>query len=63
MNRAKMELHFSPCTLRGTIRYTLDPGTDAFFILDDRFRITELTDDAGNELLYQKRPDNRPLRR
>lgn len=63
MNHAVMELHFSPCTLKGTIRYTLDPGTNAFFILDDRFRITELTDDAGNKLLYQKRPDNRPLRR
>lgn len=63
MNQAEMELHFSPCTLRGTIRYTLDPGTDAFFILDDRFQITKLTDDAGNKLLYQKRPDNRPLRR
>lgn len=63
MNRAKMELHFSPCTLRGTIRYTLDPGTDAFFILDDRFQITELTDDAGKELHYQKSPDSRPFRR
>lgn len=60
MNHAQMELHFSPCTLRGTIRYTLDPGTDAFFILDDRFQITELTDDAGRELPYQKSLDKSP---
>ena len=63
MNHAQMELHFSPCTLKGTIRYTLDPGTDAFFILDDRFQITELTDDAGRELPYQKSPDSHPFRR
>ena len=60
MNRAKMELHFSPCTLRGTIRYTLDPGAEPFFILDDRFRITALTDDTGKELPYQKIPDKSP---
>lgn len=60
MNHVVMELHLGPRTLRGTIRYSLDADTEPFFILDDRFRITALTDDTGKKLSYQKSPDKSP---
>lgn len=60
MNHAEMELHFSPCTLRGAIRYALDAGTVPFFLLNDRFRITRVTDDTGACIPFQRQPDQGP---
>lgn len=57
MNYAVMELHFADCMLRGTIRYTLDSETMPYFLLDDRFRITKMTDGTGKVLPYRKEPD------
>lgn len=59
MNHAVMELHFASCMLRGTIRYTLDSKTTPYFLLDDRFQITKLTDGAGKALPYRKEPVTR----
>ncbi|MBS6628724.1 MAG: hypothetical protein KH282_06560 [Clostridiales bacterium] len=59
MNHAVMELHFASCMLRGTIRYTLDSETTPYFLLDDRFQITKLTDGAGKTRPYRKEPVTR----
>lgn len=59
MNHAAMELHFASCMLKGTIRYTLDSKTTPYFLLDDRFQITKLTDGAGKALPYRKEPVTR----
>ena len=56
MNHAAMELHFASCMLKGTVRYTLDSETTPYFLLDDRFQITKLTDGAGKTLPYRKEP-------
>ena len=56
MNHAAMELHFASCMLKGTVRYTLDSETTPYFLLDDRFQITKLTDGTGKTLPYRKEP-------
>lgn len=57
MNRAIMEIHFSNCTLCGKIQYFLDSTTVPFFILDDRFCITKMTDGDGKNVSFEKYPD------
>lgn len=57
MNRAIMEIHFSNCTLCGKIQYFLDSKTVPFFILDDRFCITTMTDGDGKNVSFEKYPD------
>ena len=59
MNHAAMELHFASCMLKGTVRYTLDSETTPYFLLDDRFQITKLTDGTGKTLPYRKEPVTR----
>lgn len=63
MNHAEMELHFDPRMLRGTIHYELDSDTTPFFLLDNRFRITRITDGAGTPLPFQCQPDSGPAYR
>lgn len=57
MNRAIMEIHFGNRTLWGKIKYFLDSETTPFFVLDDRFCITKMTDGNGKNITFEKYPD------